>query len=69
MRFEPTHLLYIIQRDDTREVASSSSADLVNLRSGDNLINLLTRVILLVKPSSDIDKVKVLLISYNEAFC
>ena len=42
--------------------------DLVDLESKDDLINLLTRVILLIKPSSDTSKVKVSLTLGNKAF-
>ena len=50
-------------------VTKNTRVDLVNLGSKNNLINLLTRVILLIKPSSDVNKVEILLVLYDEAFC
>ena len=42
--------------------------DLVNLRNKDDFIDLLTRIILLIKPSSDINKIEILSILYNNVF-
>ena len=50
-------------------VAKGVGVDLVDSGSKDDLINLLTRVILSINPSSDVDKVEVLLVLYDELFC
>ena len=50
-------------------VAKGVGVDLVDLESGNDLIDLLTRVISSIEPSSDVGKVEVSLISCDEAFC
>ena len=50
-------------------VAKGVKVDLINSESKNDLIDLLTRIISSIKPSSDIDKIEVLLNFYNKAFC
>ena len=50
-------------------VTKDVGIDLVNLKSGNDLINLLTRVILLIKLSNNINKIEILLILCDKAFC
>ena len=49
-------------------VAKGVGVDLVDSGSKDDLIDLLTRVVSSIEPSSDVDKVEVLLVSYDEVF-
>ena len=50
-------------------VAKGVGVDLVDSGSKDGLIDLLTCVVSSIEPSSDVDKVEVLLVSYDEVFC
>ena len=49
-------------------VTKGVGVDLVNSDSGDDFINSLTRVISLIKPSSDVNKVELSLVLCDKAF-